>query len=195
MDHFYKTIPGYFSFPDFYSWLAREFPGGHGVEVGSYAGRSAAYLAVELFKVASESKWPRLDLVDTFTAGPGREAVIASLAPAKPLIGGVFSGDSAGAATMYGDASLDWVYIDADHHYEAVRRDILAWLPKVKQGGIIAGHDYAEYEGFGVVRAVTEIFPRVEVWRGEIFDGDGIRDFSHDAAWLGRYYPTWSARV
>ncbi len=60
---------------------------------------------------------------------------------------------------------------------------------------MIAGHDFAPYAGFGVIEAVTEIFPQFRVWRGEIFNGDGIRDFSHDAAWLGRHYPTWCAEI
>ncbi len=40
------------------------------------------------------------------------------------------------------DESIDMVYIDGIHQYEAVKEDILAWAPKVKIGGIIAGHDY-----------------------------------------------------
>ena len=208
MEHFYQGIPGYFSFPDFYSWLARRYgaSGARGVEVGSFAGRSAAYLAVELenFRneyVASTGDWEdskpcSFDLVDMFDAPGigGADAVRERLASVSH-IASVCPGDSAGSAARYEDLSLDWVYIDADHRYEAVRRDILAWLPKVKKGGVIAGHDYAAYPTFGVIEAVTEVFPRVEVWRGEIFNGDGVRDFSHDAAWLGRYYPTWCARI
>jgi hypothetical protein len=55
--------------------------------------------------------------------------------------------------------SLDYVFIDAEHTYEAVRDDIIAWLPKVKQGGWIGGHDY-DNPGFeGVKEAVDEAFP------------------------------------
>lgn len=199
MEHFYQSIPGYFSFPDFYSWLAREFPYGHGVEVGSFAGRSAAYLAVDLENIRSQrlaKKPAHFDLVDTFEAPGigGPDAVRERLASVSHIVS-VCPGDSAASASRYEDGSLDWVYVDADHRYEAVRRDILAWLPKVRKGGVIAGHDYAAYPTFGVIEAVTEIFPRVEVWRGEIFNGDGVRDFSHDAAWLGRHYPTWCARI
>jgi predicted O-methyltransferase YrrM len=50
-------------------------------------------------------------------------------------------GDSAhvGARWPY---AVDMVYIDGDHRYEAVKVDILTWIPKVKTGGIIAFHDY-----------------------------------------------------
>lgn len=40
------------------------------------------------------------------------------------------------------DKYFDFVYIDADHSYQSVKNDILAWSSKVKDGGILAGHDY-----------------------------------------------------
>jgi len=52
------------------------------------------------------------------------------------------------------DRALDMVFIDGDHQYEAVRQDIRMWLPKVKIGGYIAGHDFGRHEG--VTRAVCE---------------------------------------
>jgi predicted O-methyltransferase YrrM len=55
------------------------------------------------------------------------------------------------------DSSVDLVFIDADHSYEAVRSDILGWYWKVKPGGILCGHDYAHrFSWSGVVRAVDE---------------------------------------
>jgi predicted O-methyltransferase YrrM len=56
------------------------------------------------------------------------------------------------AATYYPDAGCDFLFIDADHRYEAVRGDLLAWSPKVRRGGIIACHDYGAFDG--VTRAV-----------------------------------------
>lgn len=64
------------------------------------------------------------------------------------------------AAKVISDGSLDFVYLDARHDYESVKEDIGLWYPKVKQGGIIAGHDYLEGEiagtKFGVKPAVDE---------------------------------------
>jgi hypothetical protein len=59
---------------------------------------------------------------------------------------------------MFQDKSLDFVYIDAAHDYENVKKDILAWLPKVKNGGYIAGHDYRYDPNIGVYEAVNDIF-------------------------------------
>lgn len=63
---------------------------------------------------------------------------------------------SVDAATMVTDDTLDFVFIDANHSYDYVRQDILAWMPKVKDGGIISGHDYNPR--WGVKQAVDELF-------------------------------------
>ncbi len=64
---------------------------------------------------------------------------------------------SVSAAEMFDPGELDLVFIDGDHSYEGARADIAAWTPKVKEGGILAGHDYyARWPG--VVRAVDEAF-------------------------------------
>jgi predicted O-methyltransferase YrrM len=49
--------------------------------------------------------------------------------------------DSSIAVNIFKDGSLDLVFIDADHIYEFVKKDIQEWYPKVKKGGIICGHD------------------------------------------------------
>lgn len=46
------------------------------------------------------------------------------------------------AAKRFDNDSLDFVYIDATHSYECVKTDILTWVPKIKSGGIVSGHDY-----------------------------------------------------
>ena len=57
---------------------------------------------------------------------------------------------------------MDFVYIDARHDYESVLEDLDAWCPKMKPGGIIAGHDYVDgmfaQGDFGVKSAVDEFF-------------------------------------
>lgn len=71
-------------------------------------------------------------------------------------------GRSQDVSHTYKDSSLDGVFIDAEHTYEAIKSDIRCWLPKVKKSGIIAGHDYHE-DHPGVIRAVNESFSTFEV--------------------------------
>ncbi|KKQ71378.1 MAG: hypothetical protein UT14_C0002G0024 [Candidatus Shapirobacteria bacterium GW2011_GWE1_38_92] len=52
--------------------------------------------------------------------------------------------------------SIDFVYIDADHRYEGVVSDLLLWGPKVKDGGMVSGHDYGQKDWPGVKVAVDE---------------------------------------
>ncbi len=63
------------------------------------------------------------------------------------------------------DGSLDWVYIDGDHSYEAVCADLGASLPKVKPGGFITGDDYRVGGWFkdNVIRAVDQFVARYPV--------------------------------
>lgn len=53
------------------------------------------------------------------------------------------------------DSSIDFIYIDAEHTYESVKRDLELYLPKLKKGGIIGGHDYHEVWP-GVCKAIDE---------------------------------------
>ena len=62
------------------------------------------------------------------------------------------------AAAEIDAVSLDWVYLDGDHRYEAVRDELVLYASLVKPGGIIAGDDYhgeGWWEG-GVKRAADE---------------------------------------
>lgn len=72
----------------------------------------------------------------------------------------IIRAESVDAAGMIGDASLDFAFIDADHSYEGCAADIRAWLPKIKPGGWIGGHDYeprfTKERGYGVCQAVDD---------------------------------------
>lgn len=57
------------------------------------------------------------------------------------------------------DESLDFVYIDGDHRFDAVMTDLIWWSQKVKYGGVVAGHDYYRFRHGGVVAAV-DIYTR-----------------------------------
>lgn len=65
--------------------------------------------------------------------------------------------DSVDAAKLFADASLDVVYLDTAHTCAQVKAEVAAWRPKLKPGGIMAGHDY-RLPTLGVIEAVTELF-------------------------------------
>lgn len=66
--------------------------------------------------------------------------------------------DTVAAAANVHDGWLDFAFVDADHRYDAVRADIAAWMPKIRLGGMMLGHDYNPKEFPGVVQAVNESF-------------------------------------
>ena len=66
------------------------------------------------------------------------------------------------AVKNFDDGSLDFVFIDAIHLYRFVKQDIGLWLPKVKKGCILAGHDYSD-EWPEVKKAVNEFFNKEEL--------------------------------
>lgn len=69
--------------------------------------------------------------------------------------------DSVAAAGYINDGALDFVFIDGDHSRAGVERDIAAWLPKVRPGGLMAGHDFDHPLFPGVAQAVAAAFDAV----------------------------------
>jgi hypothetical protein len=67
------------------------------------------------------------------------------------------------ATTEIEDDSLDYIFIDGNHNYEFVKKDINNYYDKVKTGGIFAGHDYGWGEGLPVQRAVSEFFSERDI--------------------------------
>lgn len=65
------------------------------------------------------------------------------------------------ATKLVEDESLDFVFIDGMHTYEAVKEDIKAWLPKIKKGGILSGDDYRGKHAKKVQPAVDELLDNV----------------------------------
>jgi hypothetical protein len=165
MQHIYNNDSfgeNWFSYPNLYSYVVNKFPSGsHFVEVGSWKGKSSAYMAVE---IANSNKNIKFDCVDTWRGSIEHENIDIEqlyntfLSNMKP-VADYYSHHrmtSVEASKLYENNSLDFVFIDACHEYECVKEDIISWLPKIKNGGVIAGHDYIP-EFFGVVMAVDEI--------------------------------------
>jgi hypothetical protein len=71
-------------------------------------------------------------------------------------------GDSADTLEAFPDEYFDWIYIDAQHSYEGVRRDIAVCRRKVKKTGLMLFNDYipwsyVEMQPYGVMAAVNEL--------------------------------------
>jgi hypothetical protein len=64
--------------------------------------------------------------------------------------------ESEWASKLFNDNYFDFVYIDANHDYKSVMRDMYLWWPKTKSGGVFGGHDYGTVNGAEVKRAVDD---------------------------------------
>jgi hypothetical protein len=135
----------------------------HWVTVGAYRGRSLLFLAEELQKAGKTGAL----LVGVDPAALERDSNTDFIRNRQAVTGGwpsphvnveLLQCKSVAAAPLFGDASLDVVFLDGDHSEPAVRLDIPTWLPKVRPGGILAGHDWKEHE-FGVRAAVDALLP------------------------------------
>jgi predicted O-methyltransferase YrrM len=154
--------------------LARLPKDGLGVEIGTWKGDFAARILngarprrlylVDPWQYRAESSYEsalyggeiggqqRMEAIhqsvlDRFGAEIARGQVVVRRSP---------SADAAGA---FADGELDWVYVDGDHTYAAVKADLEAYYRAVKPGGVLAGDDYGEAGWWdnGVTRAVDEL--------------------------------------
>lgn len=175
MEHFYKNLgEEWFTYPELYTYIVNKFPtNSHFIEVGTWKGMSAAYMAVEIINSGKNIKF---DCVDTWNFVPSQteiplhmfdnlyEIFLKNIEPVKHQINPVKALSWDGAA-FYKDNSLDFVFIDAAYDYESVKKDINAWYPKVKKEGIIGGHDYTWCDD--VRRAVNEFFKNKTIYESE----------------------------
>ncbi len=155
-------IDGYMRFPEL-QWLyetAKERS--PIVELGSFMGRSTSALAsgckgtITAIDTWQGSKDPK-------DGTHGRDVYgdfIKNMVPYPNVTPLRLSGVE--AAKRFADGSIDMMFIDAGHTYEEVKEDIATWLPKIKEGGLICGHDYSELWP-GVMQAVDEAFGKDEI--------------------------------
>jgi hypothetical protein len=181
MDHIYQQSQfgeNWFTFPNLYKRFVNELPNGSKiVEVGVWKGKSVAYLGVE---IANSGKDIKVDAVDTWKGSLNEDVhqkdvyvktdtlyplFLSNISSLSHIITPIRKA-SVEASALYEDESLDVVFIDACHTYDCVREDILAWLPKVKKGSYLAGHDYPWSANDEVKRAVDGLLSPIEVTEG-----------------------------
>lgn len=187
MDHFYASIPGWAAFSQLYLDAVKRAPSdvpSQFVEVGSWLGRSAALMGVEIFN----SKKPiSFACVDPWTDGgpdlrdtkyfkdltiPPYEAFLKNTLPVQHLIKPLRMG-SVEASEHFAQHSVDFLMLDGDHSYEAVKADIVAWYPKMKPGGVMSGDDYLWP---GVMDAVKEAFGVKAEHHVKKYPPEGVKD-------------------
>lgn len=191
MEHFYQSVPGHFNYENVYKDMiafAPQYSAEKFVEIGAWKGKSICYAGVEII---NSGKNIRLDSVDTWEGSPGEPVLmndesvinktlydefIKNIGPVKHIVTPIKL-SSVLAANVYQDNSVFFVFIDSSHLYESIKEDILAWLPKVKSGGFIGGHDIDQPEEFNGVRAAVN----------EIIGAKNIKIYNKGwASWLHR---------
>ncbi len=189
----WRNVPGYFDFQDIYADAVARAPadGAHFVEVGVLFGKSMLFMAEAIrasgkhitFDAVDRFGWSPASVVKQFNElprdcdeVPGVKAAIAEAGLEKLVrtflqLAGLADFANLVVATgqerarAYPDASLDFVFLDADHGYQDTVELLRAYLPKMKTGGALAGHDFGLP---GVAQAVDEVLSGA-VQRGTSF--------------------------
>jgi predicted O-methyltransferase YrrM len=168
VEHFHYRVPGWFTFPQLYAHMVQRYDNAHFVEIGAFQGASTSFMAVEIINSKKNIKLTTVDIWNRYTvAGLNLKDPNSvpddfvwnlykeNIKPVEHIVESLRL-ESLQASKLFADDSLDFIFIDANHEYEAVLNDIKYWYPKLKNGGHIAGHDY--YNDEGVRRAVRQFF-------------------------------------
>lgn len=166
----YESIRGYFDFEEVYDEFAsRSKDGDFIVEVGSFLGKSACYLAQ---RIKDSGKDVTLLCVDKWPTSWTSEGGVTTDQPFENFTSNVRQcglsnyivpiRTSSKLASKLLCNDLSAVFIDASHVYDDVKDDIACWKPKIREGGLIAGHDFGNTYP-GVAKAVKEAFKNFRV--------------------------------
>lgn len=162
---------GWFDFEDIYDMVVDKFNNTTFIEIGCWQGMSLSYLQL---KIKEKNKHISCYGIDTFKGDPDNpmEQYIInnenldlknklqdnfkqlSIIPSLIIL------DSVESADIFRNKELSFCFIDGGHSYSQICKDIDAWLPKIENGGIIAGHDYPSP---GIKRAVEERFTNYNI--------------------------------
>jgi predicted O-methyltransferase YrrM len=125
-----------------------------GVEIGTKHGTSA-----EMW--CKRNPLLHLTCIDPYTAyymvkDQERQEVIYAQAMErlKPYNATIMREFSMDVLDEFEDGSLDFIFIDGNHNFDYVVMDLVCWAKKVRDGGLIALHDYYNFEKAGIIKAV-----------------------------------------
>ena len=160
MREYYKEIDKggqMFDFINFYKNIASLLPNNSKViEIGMANGKSSIFLAEEILN--SNKSIDRFIGVDNCSYGgqDQRNEIIKNILGAKVNID-FFEMSSLDASCKFPDNYFDFIFLDSSHFYYQTRSEILLWYKKLKNEGILAGHDYFTHSE--VKQAVDELIP------------------------------------
>lgn len=127
----------------------------HGVEVGVWEGMLSVcllqtfpklhLLMVDRYEICKTDRSRGRGIVSTATSqdvflAAMTKAIVDTLPFKKRR--SLLVADSVQASKWVENGSMDFVFLDADHSRKGVRKDLVAWYPKIRSGGIFCGHDY-----------------------------------------------------
>jgi predicted O-methyltransferase YrrM len=151
-------------------WANQNGAIGKCVEIGSYSGEGTVVLADHFKEVLAVDPWENgYDPNDVASHQcPMEDVFNAFTERTSPFKNVLYSrGKSLDALQFFKDGELDMVYVDGDHRYEGAVADIKGWLPKLRKGGCMTGHDFS--------------FPTVRQALSETFKGDYLALFQGDS--------------
>lgn len=169
MKHFYQNINGFFnqSHQELFNIVLNKSPiSGTWVEIGSFIGKSIAYIYCESL---NQNKNYEFHTIDPFLSHPETSnfyqsfnmdgnnlynEFLKNIEPIKDKIK-YYKSTSVEVSKKFNNESVDVIYIDGAHDYDSVKTDIDSWYPKMKKTGIMAFDDYLSLH-IGLKKAVDE---------------------------------------
>lgn len=177
-----RPIPGWsHDILPYYRRVVADLPqGAIAIEIGVYMGRSLIFFASELVRTGrTDCRIVGYDPYDDAAATEAARHLRENATAAERALIDVRRNWSVEGSRDWANASVDFVFIDGGHEYESVRDDIRAWLPKLKPGGLMAGHDYGHVckpgevaprsSHPGVAQAVDELLPERALEGGAVW--------------------------
>ena len=131
---------------DLCKWANEQGANGKAIEIGAYSGEGTIVLAKYFKEVLAVDPWLNgYDINDRASQQCPMKFVFEAFQERTSSLGNVLysRGKSLDALQFFKDGELDLVYIDGDHRYEGVLADLNGWKPKLRAGGIMAGHDWS----------------------------------------------------
>lgn len=156
------------------------------VELGTYCGRSFAFLAVEILNSGKPIAAWTYDVWADFEEQWSKDLVQAKFRDHIPFTAAIFirRNDSAVASLNFEDGEVDFAFIDAAHDHASVDLDIRAWWPKIRSGGVMAGHDYWPPDTIPIGAKNPEGFPDVVRAVHEFANREGLTVRRQGTSWV-----------